>query len=202
MIHFRCRIGLCLGLTLGATAGALRSQVAVSPIHFGVIGGTTIPVGDFRNFANTGWNAGVLLTVSVPLVPISFRIDGQWQQLSGRVMHASDGEPDDQTNFRLIDGTANAVYTFGSVLPVKFYLIGGGGVYYGRARDDAFPHTESATKFGVNGGAGVKLQLIGFAAFVEARYHYIVHGEELLSHVGGSGSGGLSIVPISAGIVF
>jgi hypothetical protein len=192
-----------VGLSLCVHALPAPAQaIASSPIQFGVDGGLTIPLGTFGDFANTGWNAGALMTVAVPLVPLSFRLDGQWHQIPGVVARASDGEPSQQTNVRLIVATANAVYSFPSVLPARFYLIGGAGVYFGRASTTNFPPAESSTSFGLNGGVGVKLHLTGISTFVEARYHYIFHASNLLNAECTGCPNALHIIPISVGIIF
>jgi hypothetical protein len=185
---------------LGVLASPVRAQtVTINPLHVGVIGGVTIPQGDFRGEAGTGWNAGALVTISAPLSPVSFRLDGQWHQMNGPLVRASDGEPSDEVDFRIIDGTANVVYTWGAATPAKFYFIGGAGVYFGRGKDSVFPNTVTSTNFGLNAGLGVKFQLSGLSAFVEGRYHYIFNGFQIL---GDGFTEPLKIIPICVGIVF
>jgi hypothetical protein len=183
-----------LGLVLSAAAAPLHAQAIVSsPVRFGIMGGATLPLSDFKKEQKTGWNAGALLTIGVPLVPVSFRVDGQWQQLdhkSGLTQAA---------NFRIIDGTANVVYTFGAALPTKFYLIGGVGIYNEHVKFGDTDITQSATKFGLNGGVGFKFQLTGFATFIEARYHNVIHGEDI-NGLGVTNS--LQFIPITVGITF
>jgi len=189
-----------LGLVLTAAAAPLSAQAIVSsPVRFGIMGGATFPLSDLKDVAKTGWNAGALVTIGVPLVPVSFRVDGQWQQMQGKDFDSGGGI--DRTDFRIIDGTANVVYTFGAALPTKFYLIGGIGVYNERAKDQATDITASSTKFGLNGGVGFKFQLTGFATFIEARYHNVIHGEAI-GDVGGGSAPSLQIIPITVGITF
>jgi Outer membrane protein beta-barrel domain len=190
-----------LGLVLSATASSVAAQAVVSsPVRFGIMGGATLPLSDFSDAAKTGWNAGVLLNVGVPLVPVSFRIDGQWQQLTGKNYDAGKGfiTHDD---FRIIDGTANVVYTFGAALPTKFYLIGGAGAYYVKVKNDDLDIDAHSTKFGLNGGVGFKFQLTGFSTFIEARYHNVIHGQDIGSE-SNSDAKSLQFVPISVGITF
>jgi opacity protein-like surface antigen len=185
-----------LGLILSAAAAPISAQAIVSsPVRFGIMGGATVPLSDLSDFNKTGWNAGALVTIGVPLVPVSFRIDGQWQQLDHKsgVFAPAD--------LRIIDGTANVVYTFGAALPTKFYLIGGVGAYHERFKDPDLDRSASGTKFGLNAGVGFKFQLTGFATFIEARYHNVIHGTD----VGDSSSGdakSLQFLPISVGITF
>lgn len=191
-----------LGLVISATVAPVSAQAVVSsPVRFGIMGGATMPLSDFKDAAKTGWNAGILMNVGVPLVPVSFRVDAQWQQLTGKNYDAGKGfiTHDD---FRIIDGTANVVYTFGAALPTKFYLIGGAGVYNVRVKNDDLDRNANSTKFGLNGGVGFKFQLTGFSTFIEARYHNVFHGTDI-GDTGNSGDAkSLQFVPISVGITF
>lgn len=187
-----------LGLILSAAAAPVSAQAIVSsPVRFGIMGGATVPLSDLSDFNKTGWNAGALVTIGVPLVPVSFRIDGQWQQMQAKNDVAFPAD------LRIIDGTANVVYTFGAALPTKFYLIGGVGVYNERFKDPDTDISASGTKFGLNAGVGFKFQLTGFATFIEARYHNVIHGTDV---GGGDASGGdvrsLQFIPITVGITF
>jgi len=187
-----------LGLILSAGAAPISAQAIVSsPVRFGIMGGATVPLSDLSDFNKTGWNAGALVTIGVPLVPVSFRIDGQWQQMQAKNDVAFPAD------LRIIDGTANVVYTFGAALPTKFYLIGGVGVYNERFKDPDTDISASGTKFGLNAGVGFKFQLTGFATFIEARYHNVIHGTDV---GGGDASGGdvrsLQFIPITVGITF
>jgi opacity protein-like surface antigen len=194
-----------LGLVLSAVFAPVSAQAIVSsPIRFGIMGGATSPLGDFSDVAKTGWNAGVLMNIGVPLVPVSFRIDGQWQQLKGKNFDANfpgGGSLVTHDDWRIIDGTANVVYTFGAALPAKFYLIGGAGVYNVRVKNDDFDASASSTKFGLNGGVGFKFQLTGFSTFIEARYHNVIHGTAV-GDVNDNHAESLQFVPISVGITF
>lgn len=196
---------VALGLVLSAAAVPLSAQAIVSsPVRFGIMGGATFPLSDLKDAAKTGWNAGALVTIGVPLVPVSFRVDGQWQQMQGKDVEFNSpggGTIVDRTDFRIIDGTANVVYTFGAALPTKFYLIGGLGVYNERAKDQGSDITASSTKFGLNGGVGFKFQLTGFSTFIEARYHNVIHGSEI-GDVSSGNAKSLQFVPITVGITF
>lgn len=194
-------IAAVLGLVLSAAAAPISAQAIVSsPVRFGIMGGATVPLSDFKTVEKTGWNAGVLLNIGVPLVPVSFRVDGQWHQLQGKNFDPGDGSIA-HDDFRIIDGTANVVYTFGAALPTKFYLIGGAGVYNVRVKNDDLGFNANSTKFGLNGGVGFKFQLTGFSTFIEARYHNVIHGSEV-GDVNSGHAKSLQFVPISVGITF
>jgi len=194
-----------LGLVLSAAAAPVSAQAIVSsPVRFGIMGGATAALSDLGDQNKTGWNAGALVSIGVPLVPVSFRVDGQWQQMNGKdiIINEVGGGTSSYPNVRIIDGTANVVYTFGAALPTKFYLIGGAGVYNVRFSDpdDSDVHA-SGTKFGLNAGVGFKFQLTGFATFIEARYHNVFKGSAV-GNIDDSNAKSLQFVPISVGITF
>jgi hypothetical protein len=209
-----------VGIILAAGSAPLSAQVIVSrPVRFGLAGGATVPVSDMSDVSKTGWHAGALLDIGVPLFPLGFRIDAMWNQLGKK------DTPFGTVKNRIIDGTANAVYSFGAMSPTKFYLIGGVGVYNmktevegsalalgdlsaqqashgtpGISRQIAPPSfqtieggdaSNSQTKFGLNAGAGLRFQLTGFSTFIEARWHTIF--------TNGSNA---QMVPISVGFTF
>jgi hypothetical protein len=187
-----------LGFTVLASGGASAQAVPVSgnPIQFGVMGGASIPVSDFSNSLKTGWNAGALLNIGVASSPVSLRIDGQWNQFNFKGISGP--------HYRVIDGTADAVFNFGYTSMAKFYLLAGAGVYNlkvtnpGESLSDF--NTNAVTKFGLNGGAGVKLNLAGFSPFVEARYHYVFLSGNDFENNGRNPK--LQFIPISVGVMF
>jgi opacity protein-like surface antigen len=187
------------GLAVAASA-ALPAQMAVSsPVRFGVTGGLTAPVGSLSDNTDLGWNAGALVNVGFPLLPLGFRLDALWQQMPGSGTSAL------STKARVIDGTLNATYSFGGLSPINFYFIGGLGVYnvhretrYSYATPSVLPggvstssSSNSQTRFGLNGGIGFLFRLSGFSMFAEARYHDVF-----------TSGGSTQIVPVSVGIVF
>lgn len=180
------------GLMAAVGGAPLAAQAIVgSPVRFGIAGGATVPLGDLKDASKTGWHAGALVDVGLPLVPIGFRVDGMWNQLGKKTF--ADGT---EIKNRVIYGTADAVYTFGSMLPTKFYLIGGIGLYNLKGEVTNSPIlsgdvSDTQTKFGVNAGAGLRFQLTGFSTFIEARWHDIFT----------SGSS-TKMIPISVGFTF
>jgi hypothetical protein len=188
-----------LGFSLLAS-GAVAAQdqdVVRSPIQFGVMGGATIPVGDFKNVVKTGWNAGALLNFGFANSPVQLRVDGSWNQMNYKCA-LCDGE-----KLRLLDATADAVFAFGTKSPAQFYVLGGVGVYNFKNTGDNnnFDFSSgSTTKFGLNGGVGVKFTAGPVAPFVEARYHYVFSGNNLSNPDGQSSK--FQMIPISVGVTF
>lgn len=185
-----------LGFTIFASTGARAQAVPSNPIQFGVMGGVSFPTSDFKDVIKTGWNAGALLNIGFATSPVALRIDGQFNQF--------DFKEQSGPHYRVIDGTADAVFNFGSTSMAKLYLIGGAGVYNlkitnpGESLSDF--NTNSVTKFGLNGGAGLKLNLPGISPFIEARYHYVFLSGNDFANNGANPK--LQMIPISVGLTF
>jgi len=199
------------------SAPVLAQEMISSPVRYGITGGATIPVGDYKDMSSAGWNAGALVELGFPIVPLSFRFDAAWHQLGDK--HDDFG---DTFKSRVISGDLNAVYTFAPANPTKFYLIGGLGLYNFRnqltapannpapnvlsAGNGVFEQvatattetfSASSTKFGVNAGAGVRFQFNRFSMIVESRFHNIFG-----VHSTSGSSGNIQMIPITVGVVF
>lgn len=177
-------------------------------LHFGIMGGETKPVGNLSAYADHDWSAGALLSIAAANSPVSFRLDGQWQQIRGRRFSGAFlcvGCPSfiEGTDFRVLDATANVVYSVAIAAPTKLYVIGGMGVYNQRATDISSDVRLSRTRFGINAGAGVSFQLFHVATFAEARYHDIIRGGSFGAF--GNAYGGpntFQFIPINVGFIF
>lgn len=137
------------------------SAQSAKPVTLGIAGGGAIPVGDFADAYNTGFNGTVGLGISSVGTPLGLRFEGMYNKFLGK------DDFGNQPDTRVIAGTANLVYS----LPgqgITPYLIGGAG-YYG-LKPEGF---ESVGKFGLNGGVGALFPLSGFSAYVEARLHHV-----------------------------
>jgi hypothetical protein len=153
---------LLMGLASSVGATALPAQ---TPVQFGLGGGVSIPSGAASDGLKTGWHGTALVRFKPAASPVGFQIDGSYQQLS-----FDGGGGKDQ----IIDGTANVVYEFATSEGSQFrpYLIGGGGVYNIKAKPDVGP-SPSATKFGINAGAGFNFGSSSTSFFVEGRFHNV-----------------------------
>jgi len=188
-----------LGFTLFTASGAMaqdQEPVGRSPIQFGVMGGVSLPTSDFNDLLKTGWNAGALLNFGFANSPVALRVDGSWNQFNFK-------DVDNSPHFRVLDATADAVFGFGSRSPAQFYILGGVGVYNFKVTgdDNNFDFSSgSTTKFGLNGGVGLKFTSGPVAPFIEARYHYVFSGDNFSNN--GSNSPKFQMVPISVGLTF
>lgn len=151
-----------IGLTATAVmlAGVQLAAQSSKPVSFGIAAGAAIPIGDFSNGYDTGYNGTVALGISSVGTPLGLRFEGVYNKFPGK---------GNQPDARIIDGTANLVYS----LPgqgITPYVIGGVG-YYSLKVD--VPSLDAVNKFGLNGGVGALFPLSGFSAYVEARLHHV-----------------------------
>jgi hypothetical protein len=183
---------------LASSRASAQDAVSRSPIQFGVMGGVSLPIGsDFTDVLKTGWNAGALLNFGFSNSPVALRVDGTWNQFNYK---AADF---DGVHLRLIDATADAVFSFGTKSPAQFYVLGGAGVYNFKntGSNNNFDFSSgSSTKFGLNGGVGVKFTAGPVAPFVEARYHYVFSGNSF-NNINGNNPK-FQMVPIVVGLTF
>lgn len=188
----RCVLPGAVAAAALVAAPRARAQVApVNPFSFGVSAGAAIPTGDAADDLSTGYSVDGIIGVRAPTLPVSFR---------GEVGYTRFGFKDgDGAGFRMISGVANVLYTFsaGPTAVVRPYVIGGVGVYNGRAVGDGFDDAESRTKVGFNGGVGLEIPLSGITGFGEVRFANVRFAER------GEGSGAnLNYIPIRFGIRF
>jgi hypothetical protein len=181
--------GLVRGLTiLGVVAvGSAATAVAQTPVSFGIGGGITIPAGSTSDALKTGWHGIALVRFKPAASPVGFQIDGQYQRLS-----FDEALPDGHV--QVINGTANAVFSFPVSEETRFrpYIIGGLGIYNSKAKFDVGDDGESETDFGFNAGAGFDISFGGGTFFAEGRFHNV-----FVSDVDDT-----KLIPISVGVRF
>lgn len=151
-----------------STLAAQGAATATKPISFGISAGATMPMGDFGDAAATGFNVGGLLEAKPAAMPVAFRfeVDYNRHSFSDDLSALADG------NFNVISGTANVAYKFPTTTsPVRPYILGGVGMY--RMGVEIEDESDSETKMGLNGGAGIEIPLSGFTSFIELRYHTV-----------------------------
>jgi hypothetical protein len=169
-------------IALLAVSEAANAQIAtvLKPVQVGAALGAAIPVSDLGKAFSTGFNLTGTIGINVPLLPIGFRIDGAYNQFGAKGTS--------NVNAKIAGVTGNVVFSVPGAVIVSPYLIGGVGYY--RVSSSATGSVAS-NNFGFNAGAGVKIPLIAFSTFIEARYNRV------------SGNGGsTSFVPVTVGVMF
>jgi hypothetical protein len=182
-----------------AMAGAQGTSL-IKPISIGISGGVSIPMEDLSNGSsdgfsgvNTGYNVTGSLGVGLPVLPFSLRGDVSYNGFGSKNAMFAEGSGGFNADVRVISVTANVVFPIKLPVPTPVlepYLIGGIGDYNVRFSPTA-GGSASSSDFGFNLGAGVKVPLIVFDAFVEARYHHV-----------NQSNGSLAFVPITVGVMF
>ena len=165
-----------LGAVLMASVG-VAPAVAQAGAKFSLGGGLSVPLGDFGDDAGTGWHGLAAVSFAPTGSPVGVQVDGMFQRFG------LDDSPffGDDANFRMIQGTANAVYKFQTSEDTKVrpYLIGGVGLYNGKVTgDDVTGDPESQTDFGINAGAGFDFVAGAVGLFVEGRFHNVFTEDE------------------------
>jgi len=148
--------GALVGLAVMLGAQTAYAQA----MSFGVGGGAVVPTGSLGDGLGTGWSGTALVRVQPPASPLGLQVDAFYSRFG------FDGGVDG--HFRMLGATANAVYSFPSASTARPYLIGGLGLYNGKASVDG---AESSTKFGVNAGAGFDFALGKAKLYAEGRFH-------------------------------
>jgi opacity protein-like surface antigen len=150
-------------VSLGVIALAAAVIPATASAQFVYVGGgASVPIGDFKDYAKTGWLAQVGLGYMIPSV--------NGLMVSAEGFYGSNKHTDvdgDKTN--IIAGMATVGYIFMPDKKVSPYVLGGAG-FQSHKFDPATGESETSTKFGYNGGLGLSFTLnptIGF--WVEGR---------------------------------
>ena len=191
------RFLLC-SLAVAAITATPAAAQGVPLTKFGIMGGWATPYGTLKDYANSGWDAGVTLQIGAPLVPVSFRIDATYNLMNGKTLTVGAATLDN--DFTVWTATGNVVWVLiGKALPTKFYIIGGIGYYNVQQKVNvtapvAANSTITSSKFGYNAGLGVRFTKL----FVEARWNSVNGG--LTNSSGGTET--LEFIPITVGFMF
>jgi hypothetical protein len=222
---YRTHAAALILAAIAAGAGTARAQAAAPAraLTFGVSGGVSLPLGDFGDGVKTGFNAGAHIAFKPAMLPFGVRVEGQYNRFAVKDLGLDDfggdsvdlggdfGEEfpfdlDLDGNARLLSGTINAVFGVPAASSAfRPYVIGGVGVYNEKVSFSVLGITasQSQTKFGINGGAGIEFGLGRVAAFAEARYHMVFDKEDGDDDdFGGGSTSNTTFIPISLGIKF
>ena len=177
--------GLILGMMVASTAEAQMAR----PVQFGLGAGISIPRGEGSDFYDNGYHFQGMLGFRAPMFPVGLRLDVMYHTFE------AEGEIEGfeiEANDDVLAGTLNAMFELGGMMASP-YLTGGIGMYNIKSEGqiENEPFDESATEFGLNGGAGIKFNLAGFGTFLEARYHHIMTEDDATA-----------MIPITFGIMF
>ena len=198
-------LGLVAGLTLLAAAAApaaAQDVAATRSFTLGLRGGVSVPTGalaeegeDGGN-ADMGFNVGGFIGFTPAAIPFGLRAELSYDRFGIDVGELPPGA-DFDGDWSILSGTLNAILAVPTQSGIRPYVIGGVGMYNVKASfsasedGESFDFSDSETKVGLNGGAGLRFGLGGLSTFLEARYHTVFMDDERVS-----------FVPVSFGIEF
>ena len=174
------RYSLPLALALSLIGLANPGDVAAQP-SLRVGGGISSPNGDMGDLLESGYHGRAMVQLGIPVFPVSLRAEGAYHKFNA----ATGGGTMSQLN-----GALSAVLSLGG-LGIGPYFFGGIGKY----RQDfssEFALGDAVTESGIHAGFGVEAGILGFGAFVEARF----------VNVNRSTGSDLRYVPVTVGIKF
>jgi opacity protein-like surface antigen len=183
---------------ISAIAAPAAAQ-GVPLVHFGIMGGYSLPYSTLKDYASSGWGGGVTLRIGAPLVPVAFRVDATYNVMNGKTLTLP-GPTTVDNDFTVWNATANVEFVLiGKALPTKLYLIGGLGYYNIQQKVNVTSPVPLSTplnssKFGYNAGLGVRFTKL----FVEARWNTVSDG--LTTSTGSKTT--LEYIPITVGLMF
>jgi hypothetical protein len=150
--------GVFTGLVVGSLVTTIGQGQAVSSIYVG--GGPSFPIGEFGDYAKTGWLAAAGVSVAV---------GGRGLSIGGELMYGSNKHSDvagDKTNLPGVFGFIQ--YRAGDPARPGVYFFGQAGVLNHQFKP-ATGSSDNDWKFAVGGGAGIDIPVGGASIFVEGR---------------------------------
>jgi hypothetical protein len=140
---------------------ALPAATAAQSIYAGV--GASIPVGDFGDYADTGWLAVAGFLVPIGDGPIQVGAEGFYGQNNHSDVEGDKTNPYGVMGTLMFDAGAD-----GSIGP---YFFGGAGLLVHKFGTDAPEGGDSESQFGYQAGAGLDIPFgESVGGWVEARY--------------------------------
>ncbi len=185
-------------LSLLLIAASVASAFA-KPIEIGFGGGATVPVGHTKDAFKTGWHGTGIINLNVPMLPVGLSGSFTYHHFSLEQPSAGLGSGG---SGRILAGMANATIGLPIPGPIKPYITAGIGEFNIKADPDSTGGavTKSTTKFGINGGAGLRISIpgTGIHAFVEGKVENIYTDQGVNSAVVNNFK--TQIIPVTFGI--
>ena len=179
-------IGVVTVATLSTVySSVIHAQAPVSPVTASISAGAAFPMGDLEDIGGTGFNLAGGVEFGSPM-PFKIRGELAYSRFGERDATFPDGSGGSvNVNVR----PSNLAITVNAILAptvpaaqVRPYAIAGVGFYNAKVGVEVagsgldFSGSDSKSGIGLNGGAGVRFQFVGFSSFIEARYHHMFKG--------------------------
>jgi hypothetical protein len=179
---------------LVSTPLAASAQVGLAErfVTVGVGGGMSVPVNDAGTAFKNGFHMQGFARLKVPSLPVMPRFDLNFSRFN--LDDAKVGVPGTS---QILAGLANLQLSVLPLGPVRPYLIAGVGAYNLKtSTEGTSPASVTDTKFGINGGAGVALNLGKLHGFAETRV------DNVFTEKGMIDSQQIQVVPVTFGLTF
>jgi opacity protein-like surface antigen len=155
---------MLVGIATVVALFAAQQASAQTIIYLG--GGATFPMGDFGDFANTGWQAVGGVLVPVGPAGLSVGAEGFYGQNNHKEGEIGFLENSKTTPYGAMGVVSYGFQTSGKLTP---YVFGGLGVLVHKFSAEGI--SQSETQFGYEGGAGIDFALSPkLGIWIEGRY--------------------------------
>jgi opacity protein-like surface antigen len=172
------RVRRCGLVAAAATAialpAALSAQAAVRPMTFGVQGGFTLPMGEYGDVAETGFNVGGYLQWRPANQVFGVRGELQYHRTDIKDEVLDDFSADATGNFSLLYiGVAPVLEVAPAESSIGWYVLAGVGLYQVKTSvtETGIDVSASQSEIGFNAGAGLRFRFGSASLYVETRYH-------------------------------
>ena len=171
---------VAIALAAGIPAAA-HAQTPASPVTLVLMGGAAMPMGDLDDIGDMGFTLGAGAEFGMSALPFGLRAELGYTRFGEVSQDFGDGSIAVRPSNLAV--TINAI--MGPSVPaaqIRPYFIAGVGFYNAKidatieSPDFNLSGNESKAGVGLNGGAGIRFQFVGFSSFIEARYHHLFNG--------------------------
>jgi opacity protein-like surface antigen len=178
---------------LVATPMVASAQVGLASrfVTIGVGGGMSVPVSEAGNAFDSGFHLQGFARLNTPSLPVMPRFDLNFSKFD---LNQQLGVPGSS---QILSALGNLQMTVLPLGPVRPYIIAGLGAYHLKTETSGIsPSSVSDTRFGINGGAGVALNLGKLHGFVEGRVDNVVTEKGMID------DDQIQVVPVTFGLTF
>jgi opacity protein-like surface antigen len=186
----------------------MNQQGSGRPISIAFGGGASVPIGNYKDALKAGWNGQGSIIFNFAGLPLALRADLSYNSFTFKddLPFSNGGTGGTITTTgditqQVLGGLANVSIPF-HMGPVSPYITAGLAAFNIKTKlSDGVEGAEdqSATKFAINGGAGLSMKLFGASAFIEAKLNNIYTDKEFIS---GKELKALQFIPVTFGFLF
>jgi hypothetical protein len=192
MFRFERAVAVLIAALLVSAAPATAQMGAQRLVRIGFGGGVSVPVSDAGDALKTGINGQAFVLVNAGGIPLRFNLGYQKLSLKDALTAGSEGDR------RLLSGLAGLNLELVRTGPVVPYVTAGAGLF--NLKDvlttGSLETSGSQTKFGVDGGAGLRLRLGRLEAFAEGRVQNVWTDQSVID------ASSIRTVPVTFGVIF